>query len=167
MVARPGISIQCFKVTSYALGKQLLINIDQIIPTPEAKELMIGIKAKEAEEKSTKILQKKRDTIRREYWEQALESFRKSQCSIYNNISPGNDSYISAGSGVSGCVYNLIFKKEELRVELGIARSVTEENKSIFDFLKAMKDEIETEFGEALEWLRLDDKETITHPVSL
>lgn len=37
-----GISIQCFKVNSYALGDQILINIDQIIPTPEAKELMIG-----------------------------------------------------------------------------------------------------------------------------
>ena len=46
-----GINIQCFKVTPHALGDQLLINIDQIIPTPEAKELMIGINAKEADEK--------------------------------------------------------------------------------------------------------------------
>ena len=38
-----GISIACFKITPYSLGEQLLINIDQIIPTPEAKELMIGI----------------------------------------------------------------------------------------------------------------------------
>lgn len=49
-----GISIACFKITPYSLGEQLLINIDQIIPTPEAKELMIGINAKEAEEKRPK-----------------------------------------------------------------------------------------------------------------
>lgn len=49
-----GISIACFKITPYSLGEQLLINIDQIIPTPEAKELMIGINAKEAEEKPPK-----------------------------------------------------------------------------------------------------------------
>lgn len=51
-----GISIQCFKVIPYALGEQLLLNIDQIIPTPEAKELMIGINAKEAEEKNTEVV---------------------------------------------------------------------------------------------------------------
>ena len=62
-----GISIQCFKVTSYALSEQLLININQIIPTPEAKELMIGINAKEAEEKSTEVVLKNRHIVRREY----------------------------------------------------------------------------------------------------
>ena len=155
-----GISIQCFKVTSYALGEQLLINIDQIIPTPEAKELMIGINAKEAEEKSTEVVLKNRHTVRREYWEQALESFQKSPCSLYDNISPSNDHWLSAGSGLSGCTYNLVFLKKELRVELWISRSVTEENKFLFDFLAAMKDDIETKFGGALEWLRLDDKKS-------
>src|SRR5699024_4732795 len=48
-----GISVQCFKVAPYVLADQLLINIDQIIPTPEANELMISMSAKEAEEKST------------------------------------------------------------------------------------------------------------------
>ncbi len=155
-----GISIQCFKVTSYELGEQLLINIDQIIPTPEAKELMIGFKAKEAEEKSTEVVSKKRHTVRREYWEQALEVFHKSPCSLYDNISPSNDHWLSAGSGLSGCFYDLIFLKKELRVELWISRSVTNENKFLFDFLAAIKDDIETEFGEALGWLRLDDKKS-------
>ena len=155
-----GISIQCFKVTSYALGEQLLINIDQIIPTPEAKELMIGITAKEAEEKSTEVVLKNRHTVRREYWEEALESFQKSPCNLYNNISPSNDHWLSAGSGLSGCPYNLVFLKKELRVELWISRRVTEENKFLFDFLAAMKDDIETQFGETLVWLRLDDKKS-------
>ena len=155
-----GISIQCFKVTSYALGEQLLINIDQIIPTPEAKELMIGINAKEAEEKSTEVVLKNRHIVRREYWEQALESFQKSPCNLYDNISPSNDHWLSAGSGLGGCRYNLIFNKKELRVELNIDRGVTEENKFLFDFLAAMKDDIKTEFGETLGWLRLDDKKS-------
>ena len=155
-----GISIQCFKVTSYALSEQLLINIDQIIPTPEAKELMIGINAKEAEEKSTEVVLKNRHTVRREYWEQALDAFQQSTCNLYDNISPSNDHWLSAGSGLSGCAYNLVFLKKELRVELWISRTVTEENKLLFDFLAAMKSEIETEFGGALEWLRLDDKKS-------
>lgn len=155
-----GISIQCFKVTPYALGEQLLISIDQIIPTPEAKALMIGINAKEAEEKTTEVVVKNRHTVRREYWEKALEAFQKSQCKLYDNISPSKDHWISAGSGLSGCPYNLIFNKTVLRVELWISRSATEENKFLFDVLLGLKDEIESSFAGTLEWMRLNEKKS-------
>ncbi|EKO3618144.1 DUF4268 domain-containing protein [Vibrio metschnikovii] len=153
-----GISIACFKITPYSLGEQLLINIDQIIPTPEAKELMIGINAKEAEEKTTEVVLKNRHTVRREYWERALEAFQKSSCQLYNNISPSKDHWLSAGSGLSGCPYNLIFNQKELRVELWFGRNSTEENKWLFDKVAEQKDSIERTFGAELEWLRLDDK---------
>ena len=155
-----GINIQCFKVTPYSHGEQLLINIDQIIPTPEAKELMIGINAKEAEEKSTEVVLKNRHNVRREYWENALEIFQGSSCSLYNNISPSKDHWLSAGSGLSGCPYALIFLQKELRVELSIARRSTEENKFVFDFLQGSKEKIEESFGDPLEWLRLDEKKS-------
>jgi hypothetical protein len=155
-----GINIQCFKVTPHALGNQLLINIDQIIPTPEAKELMIGINAKEAEEKSTEVVRKSRHNVRHQYWEQALEAFQSSACTLFNNISPSKDHWLSAGSGVRGCPYNLILLQKELRVELWISRGSTDENKFIFDFLQGKKDEIEEIFGEPLEWLRLDEKKS-------
>ncbi|WP_335909028.1 DUF4268 domain-containing protein [Shewanella indica] len=155
-----GISIACFKITPYSLGEQLLINIDQIIPTPEAKELMIGINAKEAEEKTTEVILKNRHTVRREYWERALEAFQKSPCQLYNNISPSKDHWLSAGSGLSGCPYNLIFLQKELRVELWISRGVTEENKYLFDLLSQSKQDIEHTFGAELEWMRLDEKKS-------
>ena len=155
-----GIGIQCFKVTSYAFGEQLLINIDQIIPTPEAKELMIGINAKEAEEKSTEVVLKNRHTVRREYWERALDAFQQSTCNLYNNINPSNDHWLSAGSGLSGCHYDMVLLKKKLRVDLWLDRRTSEENKFLFDFLASIKDDIETEFGDPLEWLRLDDKKS-------
>lgn len=155
-----GINIQCFKVTPHALGEQLLINIDQIIPTPEAKELMIGITAKEAEEKSTEVVLKSRHNVRREYWEQALDAFHNSACTLYNNISPSKDHWLSAGSGVRGCPYSLIFGQKELRVEIWISRGSTDENKFMFDFLESKKGKIEESFGEPLEWMRLNDKKS-------
>ena len=153
-----GISIQCFKVTPHAFGEQLFINIEQIIPTPEAKELMIGISAKEAEEKTTEVVLKSRHNVRRQYWERALEAFQDSGCTLYNNISPSKDHWLSAGSGLSGCPYNLIFLQKEIRVELWISKAVTEENKFLFDTLLHQKDAIEATFGDPLEWMRLDDK---------
>jgi len=155
-----GITVQCFKVTPYALGEQLLLSIDQIIPTPEAKELMIGISAKEAEEKTTEVVLKNRHTVRRAYWEMALEAFQESSCQLYGNISPSKDHWLSAGSGVSGCPYSLIFAQKEMRVVLGLSRSKEEENKFLFDHLYQHKDSIEQAFGQPLEWLRLDDKKS-------
>ncbi|BDY07058.1 DUF4268 domain-containing protein [Ferrimonas sp. YFM] len=155
-----GLVIQCFKVTPYSLGEQLLLNIDQIIPTPEAKELMIGINAKEAEEKSTEVVRKTRHHVRNAYWEQALEAFQSSACTLYNNISPSKDHWLSAGSGLTGCPFNLIFGQKEIRVELWISRGQTEQNKFLFDQLFAHKDEIEATFGQPLEWMRLDNKKS-------
>lgn len=153
-----GINIQCFKVTPYLINEQILISIDQIVPMPEAKDLMIGINAKEIEEKNSEIISKNSEILRRQYWEKALISFQESKCNIYNNISPSKDHWLSAGSGVSGCPYNLNFLKKEIRVELSIARNNADENKQIYDYLFKHKDEIEQKFGSVLEWQRLDDK---------
>ena len=155
-----GINIQCFKVTPHALGEQLLINIDQIIPTPEAKELMIGISAKEAEEKTTEVVRKERHTVRYDYWEVLLEAFRNSNCDLYDNISPSKDHWIYAGSGVSNCPYSLIFGKKEIRVELIFGRSSTEENTYIFEELLKIKENIEATFGKSLEWLALENRKS-------
>ena len=58
-----GLSIQCFKVTPYQLQNQLLLNIEQIIPTPEEKEFRIGMSVKEAEEKTADVMLKNRHSL--------------------------------------------------------------------------------------------------------
>jgi len=155
-----GISVHCFKVTPYALAEQLLLNVEQIIPTPEAEELMIGMSAKEKEEKNTEVVLKTRHTVRRAFWEEALEAFQNSACNLFNNISASKDHWLSAGSGVTGCPFNLIFNQKEIRVELWISRSVTEDNKLIFEQLLEHKDAIEQVTGHELEWMRLNDKKS-------
>jgi len=152
------IQIQCFKVTPYAMGVDLFLNVEQIIPTPEAKELMIGMSAKEAEEKSTEVELKNRHRIRPAFWGKALEVMKSSQCDLFNNINPSKDHWLSAGSGVRSCPYSLIFGVKETRVELSMSRSEKVENKFIFDYLEQQRTMIETSFGHELEWLRLDLK---------
>lgn len=155
-----GIQLQCFKVTPFAMGESLFLNVDQIIPTPEVKELMIGITAKEADEKNTKTELKNRHTVRLAFWEQALEAIRTSDCDLFKNVNRSKDHWLSAGSGVSSCPFSLIFGVKEARVELNISRSVTAENKFIFDALLEKKQSIESAFGDELEWLRLDAKKS-------
>ncbi|MEZ9949221.1 DUF4268 domain-containing protein [Vibrio breoganii] len=152
------IQVQCFKVTPYATAEELFLNVEQIIPTPEAKELMIGMNAKEAEEKNTEAELKNRHRIRMAFWEQALEAMKSSQCELFNNINPSKDHWLSAGSGVRSCPFSLIFGTREARVEFSMSRSEVKENKFIFDRLLEQKTDIESLFGSELEWLRLDDK---------
>lgn len=161
-----GIQLQCFKVTPYSmqfdfgseLQQELFLNVEQIIPTPEAKELMIGMSAKEADEKETEVELKNRHKVRLAFWEQALEAMRDSSCNLFDNISATKDHWLNAGSGVRSCPFALIFGTKEARVEFNMSRSETSENKFMFDLLHEKKTEIEVKFGAELEWLRLDEK---------
>ena len=154
------IRLQCFKVTPYAMEDSLFLTLDQIIPTPEAAEYMIGISQKEAEVKTIEKEAKGRHRIRQEFWGMALEALRSSRTDVFNNISPSKDHWVSAGSGNSGCPYILIFGNKVIRVELQIFRSSKAENKFIFEQLHKQKAQIEATFGHELSWQRMDDKKS-------
>ncbi|KXS53746.1 MAG: hypothetical protein AWU57_1864 [Marinobacter sp. T13-3] len=153
-----GVNCQCFKVTPYQAGTELFLNVEQIIPTPEASDFMIGMMAKEAEEKSVSNEQRLSHRLRQEFWEQALEAFNQSSCDLYQRISAGKDHWLAAGSGLSGMSFNLIFGKGEVRVEFYMSRAQAEDNQFVFDRLEAQKQEIESAFGAALTWQPLPNK---------
>ena len=153
-----GIRAQCFRVVPYSFGQELLIDLQQIIPTPEAADYMIGMADKESEEKFVQDKQKDRHELRRAFWTNTLEALRAAGVSLYENISPSKDHWLASATGVSGCGYNLIFSKNEARVELYLQRSQATENKWIFDQLEREKQKIEERFHAELQWQRLDDK---------
>jgi hypothetical protein len=154
------IRLQCFKITPYAMGDSLFLTLEQIIPTPEAADYMIGISQKEAEVKMIEKEAKDRYRIRQEFWGMALEALRSSKTDLFKNISPSKDHWISAGSGTSGCPYSLIFGSRVIRVESQILMGSKAENKFIFEQLLKQKDRIEATFGHELSWERLDDKKS-------
>lgn len=153
-----GVNCQCFKVTPYQAGTELFLNVEQIIPTPEASDFMIGMMAKEDEEKSASNEQRRSHGLRLAFWEQALEAFSQSSCRLFDNISPGRDHWLSAGSGLSGMSFNLIFGKSEIRVEFYMSRPQAETNQLVFDQLFAQKEQIEAAFGAELEWQPLPNR---------
>jgi hypothetical protein len=68
------------------------------------------------------------------------------------------DHWLSAGSGVRACPYQMIFSRDEARVELSLQRASKGENKWLFDQLFAQRAKIEAAFGAELDWRRMDDK---------
>ena len=155
-----GLRGQCFKVTPYVLDQELLLDINQIIPTPEAQEYMIGISSKGSEEKKSQGIQRHSHKIRLEFWKIALEELFRCGITTFQNISPGHQDFLHAGSGLPLCYYSLTFLKSEIRVAFYMGRSKKEENKKIFDFLLARKEEIERDFGDELTWEALDANKT-------
>ncbi|KGJ92084.1 DUF4268 domain-containing protein [Thalassotalea sp. ND16A] len=158
------IQLQCFKVTPYSLlindAEELFLNVDQIIPPPEAKELMIGMSVKEAEEKEVVGELKNRHKMRLAFWEMALEEFKTSQCDLYNNKNASKDHWLNAGSGISGCPFTMVCGVKEIGVEFWFSKQDTQDNKFMYDWMFERKDIIESKFGDQLEWFRLDDKKS-------
>ncbi len=156
-----GIDIQCFEVSLYQRGEEdLFFDVDQLIPTPSTEDLLISMKKKRSEEEDTEHEKADRERIREAYWSRALTAFKESSCDLFNGREKtGKDHWLSAGSGVGGCPFSLVFMKSSLRVELSLARQDKDENKAIFDQLFNQKETIEAEFGEPLEWMRLDEKQ--------
>ena len=153
-----GVQAQCFKVTPYTFSDELMLDIQQIIPTPEAADFMIGMSSKENEEKAIQETQNKRHGMRLEFWGQVLDRLRVDGVDLYQNISPTKEQWLSAGSGMGSCPFQMIFSRDQVRVEFVLQRSDVNENKWIFDQLYAQKEQIEEAFGAELEWRRMDDK---------
>lgn len=152
------IDVKCVKVSPYKLGEQLLVDIQQIIPVPEASEYMVRLSRKDAEIKVIKERESSLGQLRIAYWAQLLEDFQNRNFDLFRNVNPVGAGWRSAGATIAQCNYNLIFAQKELRVELEFATSNIENNKKLFDFFYARKAEIEQSCGLQLDWRRSEDQ---------
>ncbi len=152
------VRVKCFKVTPFQLGESLLLNVEQIIPMKDSEDYIIRMAEKTQENLVTREKMRTSYKVRFEFWKMLLEKAR-TKFDLFNNISPGKDSWLSAGTGVSGVGFNFVVAKSYGRVEVYISRSSAVENKFIYDNLLVQKENIEKELGFNLEWERLDDKQ--------
>lgn len=150
------VRLQCFRATPFAMNEELFLNMEQIIPTQDAEDYMIGMaeKAQEDIESQTKL--KHRDIVHQEFWTQLIQAMNTTQSTLYQKISPRPVNWIGAGSGVGGVHFRFVVNQKNGRVELHIERGDKAENEFIFDQLLLKKEEIETAFGDSLKWERLD-----------
>lgn len=151
------IRIQCFRVTPFTLGEQILLNVEQILPIKDTEDFSISMASKAQDEIAVQESLKSRHYIRLDFWKAYLQESNKKN-NLFNNISPSKDNWIGIGIGMSGVNLNLVISKKFARSEIYFNRGSQEENKELFDFVKNMQAEIENKFGHPLEWERMDDK---------
>lgn len=148
------IDIRCVRLRPYLDGEKRLIDVQQIIPLPEANEYQVQLREKEQVGRKKRA---ERYDIRLKFWE-GLVAIARSRNTRHANIKPGAHSWLGGRSGIRGLNLNYVIVQEYGIAELYIDRGEADENKRIFDHLYAQKDEIEGAFGGPLLWERLDTK---------
>jgi hypothetical protein len=151
------VRLQCFRVTPYAMGDELFLDVEQIIPTRDTEEFMIGLADKVQDEIEGATTEKERHVARRGFWTRLLQEMAP-RSKLFQNISPGTASWIGTSSGLKGVGLNFHVSKYEGRAEIYIDRGTRTENEFIFDNLFAKRDSLEDTFGGPLVWERLEGR---------
>ncbi len=140
-------------------AKFYLVKVEAVrIGTSEPAPLLTKIVAPSTEP-SIKQELTERHTLRYRFWASLLEA-AKPRSRLFANISPGTDNWMGAGAGKSGVWYQYVIRQHDATVCLYMSRGRLEENRLIFDALHESKDSIEATFGEPLDWVKREDRQT-------
>ena len=162
------IDIRCVRLKPYrTLDGAVILDIQQLIPLPEAEEFTIKLRAKKDAEKKT---HNHSYELRTKFWQGLLECSNTKTALFKGHKAPQGD-WSSTSAGHSGFRFTYMVRKEECQAELGLVHNASGQktkNKAAFKALEAQRDAIESEFGAALDWQELPDSDIcrIRFPVS-
>lgn len=147
------VNIQCFRATPYSLRDDLFLQIEQIIPVPEASEFVINIKekAKEDSGKSKKVAETEAELLR--FWQSVKARLVEEGTTYFDNVTPRGRWHMGFSRGRGR--FAMVIGRTGLRVELYFANDA---EKALFDAMGRCKEEVHNQFGGTLIWERLDDK---------
>ncbi len=150
------LDIRCVRLKPYANGEQTIVDVQQVVPLPEAEEYTVQIKSKAQAQRTEKA---ERHGERRAFWTAALPVVA-AICPRWKTISPGDDGWLNVSSGKSGIAFQLWSWTDscgsQLYIDGGPSRPLWA--KAVFDVLHASKSDIERAIGGTMKWHRLDDK---------
>jgi hypothetical protein len=102
----------------YDDGNRLLLDVQQVIPLPEAADYQVQVREKEQRGRQERA---ERYGIRKKFW-QGLLSRAAAKTPLHANISPGESNWISAGSGMRGLSFNYVIRQDDGTAELYMDR---------------------------------------------
>ncbi len=94
------------------------------------------------------------------FWEMTLKEMHQKDVTRFKNINGSKVNWISCRSGVNKLHYILTFTSKDIRVELNIGTGYKKTNKGIFDQIFEHKNKIESVYGHALDWKRMNENKS-------
>jgi hypothetical protein len=152
---KQGLDVSCFRLKPHRLGAEVLIDIQQIIPLPEAADYEIKLRAQRQE---TQRVVSARGQIFRRFWAQLIDRSR-AKTAVVAGRSTSTDHWLTGSIGKAGFAPTFTMKQQDSRVELYIdlGKGAEQRNMDAFDALQAQREMIEGSFGSPLEWQPLPD----------
>jgi hypothetical protein len=150
-----GLDITCIRLKPYNLDGQVLMDIQQLIPLPEAEEYETKIRAQQQE---NRLAETSRHALHRRFWRQLIERSR-TKTALFSNRTGSKDQWIGVTLGRVGFNLSIVLLRDESRVEcyIDFGKNSGEKNLAVFKTLEQQKQTIEASFGEKLDWQELED----------
>jgi len=151
-----GLDVSCFRLKPHRLGADVLIDIQQIIPLPEAAEYEVKVRAQRQE--AERVMSARGEIFLR-FWGQLIERSRAST-SIVANRSTGRDHWLTGSIGKAGFQPTFTMKQQDSRVEMYIdlGKGGEQRTKAAFQALYEQREAIEHAYGSTLHWQLLPEK---------
>jgi hypothetical protein len=152
-----GLDITCIRLKPYRLDGQILVDIQQIIPLPEAGDYETKIRAQQQEGQRAGST---RQEMFRRFWKQLIDRSRTTTA-MFANRTGSKDQWIGVSAGRKGFNLNLVSLQDSSRVEcfINLGTGLEERNLAAFKMLEQQKLAIESSFGESLDWQELEDRQ--------
>jgi hypothetical protein len=151
---KQGLDICCVRIKPYLDTNRVLVDVQRIIPLPEADDYTVRIKQKQAREKADREEERPSYEFRRRFWEALIQFLASDGHPWAEGKSTTKGAWISSRVGKSGIEVNVGMARESrMKVEIYCSNDT---NKKLHEALLAHKTEIEGRFpGETVSWERL------------
>lgn len=152
------LSIRAVRMKPYRMPSgEVLVDVQQVIPLPEAEEFQTRLGEKKREERENRA---HRFVERKRFWE-GLLAFARSKTDLHSGCKPTERGYIGTGLGRAGYNINYVVLQHRARVEvyLDLGPGRGDDNLRAFNALKSKQTMLEDAFGAPLEWQDLPDSE--------
>jgi len=151
-----GVDVRCIRLKPYRDGDgSVFLDVQQLIPLPEATDYQTQIKAKE---QAGRVERAQRYDLRFRFWSELLK-YARTRTDLHAGRSPGIHNYVGGSIGRHGFSLNYSVRERESQVELYIDQGPNSDelNLKLFNELKEHRQQIESTFGGELEWQDLPD----------
>jgi hypothetical protein len=149
------LDIRCIRMQPYRLDNDVLIDVQQIVPLPEAEDYEVRIRAQEQESRRSESALVAR---RRRFWTQLIER-SKAKTQIVAGRRPASDNWLAGGVGRAGFHLNFVVLNDDCRVEcyIDFGKDHEERNLAALKMLRGERQSIEGAYGSPLDWQELED----------
>lgn len=147
------LKIKCFRATPYAMGEDMFLQVEQIIPLPETAEFMIDAQEKEKEENAKSKTVEASEVRLTKFWILLKNKLKDKNLDYLERISA--NPYYNLGFTRNSGYFNFCIGRHGFRIELYFSN---DPNKEIIGAMAKFQHEIEQSFDGLIEWEPLEGK---------